>query len=819
MFVDVALPLPIKKYFTYIIPDFLKDKILFGSIVTVPFRNKIIVGVAINFSAKTELAESKLKPVIDLLQPNFPIQKELIDLAKWISEYYCSSLGEALQLILPPGIDKISKRKIKPILKDGVQLSINEKLVYEELVKLKSATISQVENRLKIKSLNIILESLKEKELIYFEEFIKKDLSKIEKWINVAGDLNKLLPTKIAEKRILEYLKSEVVKEISVKELISITKSSSATLKYFTDSGVLNIFDKQINRDIIFDYATPKKNIKLNDEQVSAVEEITKSLINNVKSTFLLHGITGSGKTEVYIEAMKKVISSGGDVIFLVPEILLASQTLSRLKNYFSDNITILHSNLSDGERFSIWNGIKSGKFKIVVGARSAIFAPLNNLKLIIVDEEHESTYKQYDSQPRYNARDVAVFRSVKNNCVTILGSATPAIETYFNALINKYKLLNLTKRNDNAELPTVEIIDLKKEQKLIFENAKEKAKTLGKKVFSELIFSISNDLKIAIENKLSQKEGIIILQNRRGYSPFLICADCGFIPKCKNCDLTLTFHATKKHLRCHICGFTETPPDKCPKCIGINFKYSGFGTQRVEEQLQTLFPAARILRFDLDTTNTKGAHEILLKKFANREADILLGTQMIAKGLDFHHVNLVGVINSDTQLMLPDFRASEKTFQLITQVSGRAGRGSNIGKVLVQSFQPDNYSILCASNHDYLKFYQNEIEFRKATSFPPFVRLALIEFSGRNENFIFKSSELFFSELAKLYKIGILLGPVPATISKIKNNFRFHIIVKIFNDKDPAGQILKNILSKLIDRFTKTNLKIIVDIDPQSLL
>ena len=821
MLVDVALPLPLKQNFTYKVPEHLK--IFRGSILLVPFGNKKIVGVAVDFPKTTNVASNKLKYIYDTLFSALPISEELIELAKWISKYYCSSFGESLSLILPPGINKISKRKYSFCDdKDPLSFKLNEndKIVLEIIKKNNSLTVNQIENKSGLKSINHILDKLIGLDLIKSDEAIATSRTKFEKWIELDKSLQNVNPKTSAQKRILEYFNLQKLNSVSVKTLLTETKTSSNTLNLMVKKGFFKILKKEINREVFFKPVDEiPKNIKLTDEQNSAFAEISNAIESNQCKNFLLHGVTGSGKTEVYIEAIKKVISLGGSAIYLVPEISLTPQTVRRLSNYFKNEIAILHSRLSDGERFDAWNGIRNGKYKIVIGARSAVFVPLENIKLIIVDEEHESSYKQFDSSPNYNARDVAILRAQKANAVVVLGSATPSVESYFNATTGKYTLLKLTKRIDEAKLPEVKIIDLREEQKEQFLILKEKAKVHGKKIFDEATFSISKELNILIQDKLNKKEGIIILQNRRGYAPFLICIDCGFTERCNNCDITLTYHLTKKHLRCHICGITKIVPDVCPKCQSYKIKLSGFGTQRVEEQIQKKFPNAKIIRFDLDTTSTKGAHDDLLQKFSNREADILLGTQMIAKGLDFAHVSLVGVISADTQMLLPDFRSSERTFQLITQVAGRAGRGKISGEVLVQTYQPKNVTLQFAKNHDYDEFFKNEIENRKDSLYPPFVRLVLIEFKGANEVNVSNESEKFYNKLNNNYSIGRLLGPTPAVISKIKNQYRYHIIAKALIEKDPGGSKLREVLSRLQNEFKSSNVNLSIDVDPYSLM
>jgi primosomal protein N' (replication factor Y) len=472
---------------------------------------------------------------------------------------------------------------------------------------------------------------------------------------------------------------------------------------------------------------------------------------------------------------------------------------------------------MSVGERYDAWRRVADGKCRIVIGVRSAIFAPLKNLGLIVVDEEHEATYKQYDASPRYNARDVALVRARFANAVVVLGSATPSVESYFNALSGKYKLLQLPERADNAKLPKIEIVDLAQERKA-----------------GKLKGSISVQLKERIESRLTKGEGVILLQNRRGFSTYAECLDCGYVETCENCNVTLTYHVTKKHLRCHYCGFVKQPPTACPECLGVSLYYGGVGTQKVEDEVATLLPGVKLVRMDLDTTTRKGSHDKILSQFADGGTDILLGTQMVAKGLDFSRVTLVGVISADTGMLLPDFRASERTFQLLTQVSGRAGRSELEGEVIIQTYLPEHFSLKYVLANDYVGFYNHELISREELDYPPFSRLALIEFKGENEKAV-EQCAVKFADLLKeasgpRSKSAVssrltckVLGPAPAAISKLKRNYRWHIVIKSIRSKDPSGKSLRELLLNTEGiyrrKFADSNVKMTIDIDPQGMM
>jgi primosomal protein N' (replication factor Y) (superfamily II helicase) len=487
-----------------------------------------------------------------------------------------------------------------------------------------------------------------------------------------------------------------------------------------------------------------------------------------------------------------------------------------------------MHSQMSMGERFDAWRLARDKKVRIVIGPRSAIFAPLENIGLIVVDEEHEGSYKQYDSSPRYHARDVAVVRASQNHAVVLLGSATPSVESYYNAINGKYTLLELPERVDTAKLPSIEIVDMAKERKQVYEDIKADIKLSGKEFPKRLpSSSISKLLRSQMGERLACKEGIILLQNRRGFSHVMECFECGHVEKCDNCEVSLTYHATKKHLRCHYCGFVKKPPAVCPQCGGTEMRLYAFGTQQVQEELQQMFPKATILRMDRDTTSHRGAHHRILQQFENGEADILLGTQMVAKGLDFPRVTLVGVISADTQMLLPDFRASEGTFQLLTQVAGRAGRSTLAGEVVIQTLQPTHYSLKYAKTHDFHGFYKEELEHRRELNYPPFSRIVLIEFSGTIESDVQHHAKKFSEFLTQqnTQKRFLILGPADAAIPKINNRFRKQLVIKDLKSSDPSGAFMRASLQNVKAQYVASPLgknksvKFTIDIDPAGML
>lgn len=562
--------------------------------------------------------------------------------------------------------------------------------------------------------------------------------------------------------------------------LTSISVSSVNTL---VKKDILIEEKKEHYRVLYKDEVVDKKKLTLDQSSV------VSSVINNSPDTFLIHGVTGSGKTEVYMEIIDHYLSLGKSSIVLVPEISLTPQMVSRFRARFGDKIAALHSALSDGEKYDEWRRIVRGEVSIVIGARSAIFAPLTNIGVIIIDEEHSDSYKQSDPNPRYNAKEVAILRSKYHNCSVVFGSATPSLEVMARAKKGVFKYLSLPNRVNGKSLPSVEIIDMNQEMKT------------SKGHFSTQLVS-------SIDETLKRNEQVILLLNRRGYSNFITCKNCGYTFKCPNCDITLTYHKSSNTLRCHYCGYGEKVYDKCPSCDEESLNRLGVGTQKVEEELNNIFPSARVLRMDYDTTSRKGMHEVMINSFKNHEYDILLGTQMVAKGLDFSLVTLVGVINADTSLNIPDFRSSENTFSLLSQVAGRSGRSDKSGKVIVQTFNPDHYAISFVKKHDYLSFYEKEMSIRRQLKYPPYFYLCNIRISGKDSSYVFGEAIKIKNSLERNLKNYIILGPTASTLFRINNIFRYNIVLKYKNSKD-----LYIILEKIIEHY-KSNSKIKLDID-----
>lgn len=822
-FADIVLPLHIDSSFTYRIPRSLIGSIQVGMRILVPFGKRKLTGYVIRLHSKPTF--TTVKPIEDVLDDTPAFAEDILQLAHWMSEYYLCPLGEVLKAALPAGIKLESERRIQlapdfdidliPRISNeaSLQLRIVEALRQKEWWNLK-----QLQNKLGSKALSYTLRQLEKRGVILISQEIldPKVKPKIRKFVRLCQEWqNKAALSQAIEKMkarspkqaaILALLKGKI-EEVASSDLLKRTNTRSSTLKRLAEAGFVEIFNKEVYRDYYNETPKPPPNLTLNPDQTHVFKQIKDTLQSGKFKTFLLHGVTASGKTQVYIEALKIALSQGKGAIVLVPEISLTPQTVRRFQSNFPNQIAVLHSRMSQGERYDSWRRLKSGEFRIAVGARSAIFAPIKNIGLIVVDEEQEASYKQFEPNPLYHARDVAVMRAKINGAVTILGSATPSAESYYNAINGKYHYLSLPSRIDDIPMPSVRLVDMMREHRVYgLENSR---------VFSHL-------LKKKIQEKLDLNEQIILLQNRRGYASYLKCKACGYVEQCINCNITLTYHKKFTHLRCHYCGFTKRAPEKCPECGGHEIQFKGVGTQKVEEELKTLFPEARIVRMDLDTTRGKLAHDRIIISFGEGKYDILLGTQMVAKGLDFHRVTLVGVISADTGLLLPDFRASERTFQLLTQVAGRAGRKDRKGEVIVQTYSPENETLLFAQKHNFIGYYDSEKDARRELYYPPYGRLANILFKGTDEKAVIDSAEVFARKLKPYANQLILLGPTPSPLSKIQNQFRWQIVIKSPREMDPAGKRMRDALKVTMSEYKKQainpKVKIYIDIDPISM-
>jgi len=843
LYADIIFPHLPDKALTYIVPTELHGSAKVGVRALVPLARRYVTGFIVKLSDKTDLVN--LKEIRDILDSEPIFSDELWRLTRWVADYYFANWGDVLKAATPRGIHPETRKRVH--LKQGINAEeLISKLstsapkraaIVKALERYGELSIAQLAEKSGVKSKGDarIASTISDLERLGYIE-IERTIPRAEVKARVENFVKFTSPFQDSEtlKEKMRELEKNAPKQVdilttllshyrttsepmSVVELIKGSKASLSSLKSLEEKGIINIFPLEVTRTYKTEFSEELPKIVLNYHQRKALAEILKGIESNKFQAYLLHGVTGSGKTQVYIEAIREVLKIGKTALVLVPEISLTPQLVHRFRLNFGDEIAVMHSRMSLGERYDAWRLTLDSKYHIVIGARSAVFAPLRNIGLIVVDEEQEATYKQFDASPRYNARDVAVVRASFANAVVVLGSATPSIESYYNARAGKYKLLELPERVDNARLPKIEIIDLARERRM-----------------GKLKGSISVQLKEKIEDRLSKNEGIILLQNRRGFSTYAECLDCGYVEMCENCNVTLTYHITKKHLRCHYCGFVKQPPTVCPKCLGASMYYGGVGTQRVEDELAETLSNAKVVRMDLDTTTRKGSHDKILKRFADGDTDILLGTQMVAKGLDFSRVTLVGVISADTGMLLPDFRASERTFQLLTQVSGRAGRSVLEGEVIIQTYIPDHYSLKYVLSNDYLGFYNYELKSREELDYPPFSRIVLVEFKGESEKKVeqcaakfadlLKPKPVHHSKAGAVWKHSYeVLGPAPAAISKLKKNYRWHIVIKSIRSKDAGGKSLRDVLlnaeATYRRKFADKNVKMTIDVDPQGMM
>lgn len=791
--VDVAVR-QTDRPFDYEIPSKWEGMIQPGMRVIVPFGPRHVQGFVLD--VREEIESRKLKPIVEPMDIVPVLNKELLSLADWLTaESLCFKIS-ALQVMLPTAMKAKYSKHIRitghTLLSEGIQLLFGERteITWEEAAE--AGALAEIRKEVKKSSLDVVY-SVKSKGRKKTVRMVQCPLSENE----LAETIESMPKIAVKQTEALRLFQGVTRKWLPLKEM----DISSAVAKALIEKGLLQEKQEEIYRDPlagrIFD---PDQPLVLTQTQQAAIEPILQKIEENRAETFLLHGVTGSGKTEIYLQSISEVIKKGQEAIVLVPEISLTPQMTDRFKRRFGNDVAVLHSGLSTGEKYDEWRKISRKEVKVVVGARSAVFAPFENIGLIIIDEEHETSYKQ-EENPRYHARDVAIWRSGFYQCPVILGSATPSLESFARAKKGVYKLLALAERVNDRPLPTVDIVDMREE-----------LREGNRSMFSRNLFD-------KIQDRLEKGEQAVLFLNKRGYSSFIMCRDCGFVPECPNCDVSMTYHRHRHQLKCHYCGYEEPSPNVCPECGSEHIRHFGTGTQKVEEELLKLLPEARIVRMDVDTTGTKGAHERLLKKFANKEADILLGTQMIAKGLDFPDITLVGVLSADTMLHLPDFRASEKTFQLLTQVSGRAGRHILPGEVVIQTYTPEHYSIQLAADQHYEAFYEQEMQVRKAGGYPPFYFLALITVS--HEEAITASSEankIVVKIKPELSPAAVVLGPVASPISRINNRYRWQCLIK-YKREPKLGAVLKQVLEHYAKQGKSNGLMVSVDIHPYVLM
>ncbi len=814
LYAAIIIPLSLPTTYTWAIPLHLTDKVQVGIRVEVQLKNKKYAGI-IKTLFTEKPATFKPKEILSIIDDEPIIHPNQIQLWCWIADYYMCNDGDVMQAAVPANL-KLNSETIliwnddnDYDLNDASLFSDNEYLIAEALEIKKELKLSEVHQLLNTTNVYLVIKKLLEKKVCYvWEELKEKYKSKKEIFISLAeqfnneDELSELLNNwKRAPKQmelLLAYLHLEKKDgEVTQSELLKKANASTAQLKGLIEKNILIAEKREVNRinqipkEVSIDFSlTPNQQIALTSIENNFVE----------KNVCLLHGITSSGKTLIYIKLIEHYIKNNEQVLYLLPEIALTTQIIRRLQKHFGGNIAIYHSKFNSNERVEIWNKVKTGETKVILGARSAIFLPFNNLKLIIVDEEHDASYKQQDPAPRYNARDVAIYYALLLKAKVLLGSATPSIESYYNCLQNKYALVELHERFGFGELPTIEIVDLKTIE------TKEKGK-----------IPLSPQLIKALQETIDQKKQAILFQNRRGYSPYIICKTCGWIPQCNHCDVTLTYHKSKNKLNCHYCGSTYPIINTCIACGNHEFVFKNFGTEKLEELVAENLPHAKIARMDWDTVRGKNEHDNLIKLFEQGRVDVLVGTQMVVKGLDFENVNLVGIVDADGILNFTDFRVNERAFQLMEQVSGRAGRKDGIGKVLVQVTNTAHPVLHFVKTHDYKKMFQYEIETRKSYRYPPFYRIINIILKHKKNNIAEEAANIMLKGLQTNFKLFIN-GPAQPPVDRIRNQYLWELQIKLPKDKNWTEQCKREIQQQISIIQNHANYKrvsIVIDVDP----
>ncbi|GGA21840.1 primosomal protein N' [Paenibacillus physcomitrellae] len=851
--------------FDYRIPPEMACWIEVGSRVGVPFGRRTLQGFVVGLEKQSDMDPARIKPIQELLDHLPPLSPDLVELAGWMSRKYACTTIAALQVMIPSALKGKAERYISvpdslpghleaaagagvpasgkanspdlsyPVDESGrgeqgelfaltAALPPEARLILEFVRNAGPVPLSQLGKRYPEEGESV--KALLSQGLLVETQQIKDQMRRKTVKTVAAAVSGEAAEAALAsftaqarrQKEVLEFL-LEVGIPISQQELLSTLGVTAGTVKKLAEKGYAVIEDVEVYRDPYADRRfKPTAPLELTEEQSYVFAKINGALQARVHDTFLLHGVTGSGKTEVYLQTIERCIAQDRQAIVLVPEISLTPQMVERFKGRFGNKVAILHSRLSGGERYDEWRKIREGKVQVAIGARSAVFAPFERLGLIVMDEEHETSYKQEET-PKYHARDVAVRRAQQHGAVVILGSATPSLESYHAARSQSDDefapmLLEMRNRPLGSSLPKVNIVDMREE-----------LKEGNRSMFSR-------PLHQAIADRLERKEQSVLFLNRRGFSTFVMCRSCGYVASCPDCDISLTYHEKSNNMRCHYCGHAEPAPSTCPECGSEHIRYFGTGTQRVEGELAKLFPGIRVIRMDVDTTTEKGSHERLLQAFREQKGDVLLGTQMVAKGLDFPNVTLVGAIAADSALNLPDFRAAEKTFQLLTQVAGRAGRHQLPGEVFIQSYMPEHYSIVHASRHDYLSFVREELQHRRGLGYPPYCRLILITLSHEHMPVLVRMAENFAAELrGNAVKKGIfgsldrlsaealdILGPIASPMPRLKKRYRFQCMVKYRGDID-AVELVRQTADGLLGGTKDPLFQISIDVDPQMLM
>lgn len=811
LFVEVLLPLNLKNLFTYRVPIELNEEIIVGKRVSVPFgKKKILAGLIFSIHEKPP-KDYEAKYLIDVIDNDTIVDQNQLELWNWMSNYYMSSLGLVYNAAMPAGLklEGESKMVLNPDFNpDNATLDTKETILIEAIRSAKEISITQATSYLKSRSIHKYVKSLYLKGAILLKDDLQKNYTaktttyiKINDEIASEDQLNDIFNqlekrAKAQLKTLMTFIAHFGIKSECEKTKLAKHDVTNASINALIDKG---IFIQEKREKSRLQFSLKENPIeKLNDAQNQALIEIKSGF--NEKKTVLLHGITGSGKTHIYSHLIKEVLDKKQQILYLLPEIALTSQLITRLQEYFGKKLLVSHSKFTNNERVEIYQAIASGESYLIVGTRSAIFQPLKHLGLIIVDEEHESSFKQHEPAPRFNARDTALYLAHKRQVPIILGSATPAIESTFNAQHSKFRLVSLTKRHNHSKLPKIEVVDMKlqKKQKRI------------RGIFSDTLIEAIADAK---------KEGkqTILFQNKKGYVPVLECNVCAWTPKCQNCDISLTYYKYQENLRCHYCGFKQEVVNQCVTCGNKGIELIGYGTERIEDELSLYLPDLSIRRMDYNTTRLKNAHTKIINEFASGKIDVLIGTQMVAKGLDFENVTTVGILNADHIINFPDFRSNERAYSLITQVAGRAGRKKDLGKVYLQTSMPDHPIIQKILDHDYVGMYENDLNEREKFNYPPFYRLIQITIKHKDALELYKLGGIAKNKLSTYFGSS-LLGPEKPYVGKIRNWYILNFVLKIPNQGGPI-KAQKSKLLQAIHQLEKTKefnkARVIIDVDP----
>ena len=812
-FVEVILPLSLAKTFTYSVSEAEFHFIKIGMRVAVSFgKSKIYTALVIEIH-QNKPALYEAKEIHQILDEKPIVTQIQIKHWQWIASYYMCAIGDVYRGAMPSALLLESETLISQktnLFVDTSLLSDDEFLVYEALQQQSSLKVQDIIAILNKKNIFPVIQKLIDKNILILQEEIQESYKpKLVRYVRLhskydsnqgLSELLEILKSANKQKEIvMRYfqLSATEKKPITVKKLVDEANSSSAIVKALIEKEIFEDYHLQVDR-VNFDGKINEKELQLSSDQNDAFLAIKDSFVS--KEVCLLHGVTSSGKTEIYIKLIEEYLETGKQILYLLPEIALTTQLVGRLRSYFGNKVAVFHSKYNNNERIEVWNQVlqNSDKAQVVIGARSALFLPFHDLRFIIVDEEHEQTFKQADPAPRYHARDAAIVLAHSHKAKVLLGSATPSLETYFNAKSKKFGLVEISKRYGNVKMPIIELVDLKD------------------KYFRKKMTGHFSDLLIEeITTALSLGEQVILFQNRRGYSPIVECLTCGHVPQCQQCDVSLTYHKHKNQLRCHYCGYTMAKPTNCHACSSVELTTKGFGTEQIEQELVSIFPSSKIGRMDQDTTRGKFGFEKIIDSFKNREIDILVGTQMLAKGLDFDNVSLVGVMNADNMLYHPDFRAFERSFQMLTQVAGRAGRSEKQGKVIVQTYNPNHNTIQQVTNNDYMEMYKEQLYDRQIYKYPPYFRIIKVTLKQRDYEKLKVGAMWLYQVMSQNLNMPVL-GPEEPLISRIRNEYIRTIIIKI--PQNIAIGNTKNTIQKMLNSFEAVaqfrSIKVILNVD-----